>query len=220
MIAYAINVRNRCLYNSVIDNFKWYCRKKVSRCKQKAVKCRFTASIRTGTFFYKSKLNLSAIIRFMCCWLDNLPLTLIKKNTRIANQTAVDFSNFCRELIFDHMVTKSVPLGGPGKSVEIDESKFGRRKYNRGHRVEGQWVFGGFERETGRIFMVPVDKRDRATLLPIIENCILTGTTIHSDCWKAYDCLSDVGYQHLKVNHSLEFVDSETGACTNHIEAS
>ena len=118
------------------------------------------------------------------------------------------------------MVTCSVPLGGVGKQVEIDESKFGRRKYHRGHKVEGQWVFGGFERETGIIFMVPVEKRDRATLLPIIQKCILPGTTIHSYCWKAYDCLSDVGFQHLQVNHSLEFVDSKTGACTNHIEAS
>lgn len=40
--------------------------------------------------------------------------------------------------------------------VEIDESKFGRRKYNRG-RVEGQWLFGGFLRGTGRVFIVPVE---------------------------------------------------------------
>jgi hypothetical protein len=26
--------------------------------------------------------------------------------------------------------------------VEIDESKFGKRKHNRGHRVEGVWVVG------------------------------------------------------------------------------
>ncbi|CAG8848563.1 18529_t:CDS:2, partial [Racocetra persica] len=29
--------------------------------------------------------------------------------------------------------------------VEIDKSKFGKRKYNKGKRVEGQWVFGGVE---------------------------------------------------------------------------
>jgi len=40
----------------------------------------------------------------------------------------------------------SEKLGGPGKIVEIDESKFGRRKYHRGHHVDGQWVFGGIER--------------------------------------------------------------------------
>ena len=34
-------------------------------------------------------------------------------------------------------------IGGPGKHVEIDKSKFGKRKYNRGHFVEGQLVIGG-----------------------------------------------------------------------------
>ncbi|KAG1267082.1 hypothetical protein G6F66_014076 [Rhizopus arrhizus] len=30
--------------------------------------------------------------------------------------------------------------------VEIDESKFGKRKYNKGKRVDGVWVVGGVER--------------------------------------------------------------------------
>ena len=33
-------------------------------------------------------------------------------------------------------------IGGPGKFVQIDESKIVKRKYYRGHVVEGQWVFG------------------------------------------------------------------------------
>lgn len=42
-------------------------------------------------------------------------------------------------------------VGGFGQVVKIDESKFGRRKYHRGHRVEGQWVFGGVQRETAKL---------------------------------------------------------------------
>ena len=35
------------------------------------------------------------------------------------------------------------PICGIGKRVQIDESKFGKRKYNRGRRVEGQnWFLG------------------------------------------------------------------------------
>ena len=33
-----------------------------------------------------------------------------------------------------------------------------------------------------------------------------------SDMWKAYDCLQDEGYNHLTVNHSLNFIDPDTGA--------
>lgn len=43
------------------------------------------------------------------------------------------------------LIEESCKLGGPGKTVQIDESKIGKRKYHRGHHVEGQWVFGGIE---------------------------------------------------------------------------
>ena len=36
--------------------------------------------------------------------------------------------------------------------VKIDESKFVKRKYNRGRVVDGHWVFGGMERTTGECF--------------------------------------------------------------------
>jgi hypothetical protein len=58
------------------------------------------------------------------------------------------------------------------------------------------------------------------TLIRIIKDWILPGTTIIFDCWDSYDSLDEDGYQHLKVNHSITFKDSETGAGTNSIETS
>ncbi|KAM0685078.1 hypothetical protein COBT_003713, partial [Conglomerata obtusa] len=37
-------------------------------------------------------------------------------------------------------------IGGDDIIVETDESKFGKRKYNRGHKVLGAWVVGLVER--------------------------------------------------------------------------
>ena len=102
--------------------------------------------------------------------------------------------------------------------MEIDESKFGKMKYNCSRIVEGQWVFGGICRETKACFLVPEERRDKDTLLPIIRAHIFPGTCVMSNMWKAYDCLQDEGYNHLTVNHSLNFVDPDTGAHMQCIE--
>ena len=80
-------------------------------------------------------------------------------------------------------------IGGPGTHVEIDESKFRKRKYNRGRIIEGQWVLGAICHETKDMFLVTVPSCDKETLIPIIKDRIKPGTTILSDCWKSYDCL-------------------------------
>ena len=84
--------------------------------------------------------------------------------------------------------------------------------------MEEKWVFGGLCRETKACFLVPVERRDKETLLPIIRAQILPGTRVMSDLWRSYDCLKDEGYEHLTVNHSLNFVDPDTGAHTQGIE--
>lgn len=105
---------------------------------------------------------------------------------------------------------ETTPIGGEGMVVEIDEAKIGKRKYNRGREISGTWIFG-FERHTGKVFIVPVPNRTRETLLNVIKQWILPGTTIMSDMWRAYDCLNNEGFTHLRVNHSLNFVDPDTG---------
>ena len=66
-------------------------------------------------------------------------------------------------------------------------------KYHRCRYIEGQWIFGGICRETKACLLVPVERRDKDTLLLIIRAHILPGTRVMSDMWKAYDCLQDEG---------------------------
>jgi hypothetical protein len=54
---------------------------------------------------------------------------------------------------------RSAVLTRPSKSTR----KFGRRKYHKGHPVKGQWVFGGVESETGKMFLVPVTDKTADT---------------------------------------------------------
>jgi len=66
---------------------------------------------------------------------------------------------------------------------------------------------------------VTVEDCSQRTLLQIIKDNIKPRRTIISDYWKAYDCLNKEGFEHLKVNHSLTFVDPDSGAHTNTIES-
>lgn len=75
------------------------------------------------------------------------------------------------------------------------------------------------ERETGRMFLIPVEKRDADTLVPILEQYIKPGTTIITDCWKAYGKLDRAKFRLFTVNHSITYVDENTGAHTNTIES-
>jgi len=107
-------------------------------------------------------------------------LPMIKVQLGICQKTTVDWASFCREVLYHACTVNAeqlgrliIPylfpcinikkiisiLGGEGAIVEIDESKFGKRKFHRGHRVEGVWVFGAFERGSGRLLMAPVENR-------------------------------------------------------------
>jgi len=115
-------------------------------------------------------------------------------------------------------LNKQQSIGGENKIVELDEAKIGKRKYNTGRILRGQWVFGGIERGTQKVFVLPVPCRNTETLLPIIRKYVAPGSIIHTDQWRAYDALRNENYIHRTVNHSTNFVNPDTGVHTQNIE--
>jgi transposase len=105
------------------------------------------------------------------------------------------------------------PLSG---DVEIDETYIGgRRKLAQKYNNKSA-VFGAVERH-GRINAKHVKSTGVRVLMPIIEGSIETESTIHSDEYRAYKSLANLGYTHTTVNHStLEYVRGT--AYTNTIE--
>lgn len=209
-----------CVLLSNSDKYLWRCRKTYTNSSKKRVKCSSWRSIRANTIFENSNLSLSTILLIINFWCGGSSNKFIAEQCKVSERTVVFWAKKFQEVALDCCVYNAPKIGGPGKTVEIDESKFGKRKYHRGRRVDGTWVFGGVERDTGRIFMVPVKKRSANYLVPIIQHFILPGTTIVSDCWKAYGGLSSMGFDHLTVNHSISFKDPVTGEHTNTIEGS
>jgi len=65
-------------------------------------------------------------------------------------------------------------------------------------------------------FLVEVPNRTTEILVSLIERHI--APAVISDCWKAYTRLEEHGYNHLSVNHNIEFKNPETGAHTNTVE--
>ncbi|KII67307.1 hypothetical protein RF11_07731 [Thelohanellus kitauei] len=138
-------------------------------------KFKITASGSPGTWCYKCKLTIEKIILITYCFSLNFPNSLVQRETRIlqesiSTETIPDWYTYCIRRI-----------GGKGCTVEKDEVKFGKRKYNRGSLVDGVWVLGRICRETKECFQIPVPKRNRETLLPFICDNVLPGTTIITD---------------------------------------
>ncbi|XP_050502315.1 uncharacterized protein LOC126883535 [Diabrotica virgifera virgifera] len=97
-------------------------------------------------------------------------------------------------------------------TVEIDESYFFPRKYNRGAYRPGRWIFGAVERNSGKLFVIPVAAKSEEILLPIISRMILPGSIIVSDGWRAYTNIGRLEggvYEHRVVIHQQNFVDPD-----------
>ena len=191
-----------------------------SRGRCRTWRCNYKRSLFLGTWFSGVHLSVVTICKFNCLWLI-LPFprqNFIQTELGISRNTVVDWSSFCREVCVYWLGKCSQVLGCPGVVVEIDEAKFGKQKFNTDGVIDATWVFGGFERGSKNCFLVQVPSRGSDVLLDVIKTWIRPGTTVISDCWKAYDCLSTEGFVHQSVNHSMIFVDPHSGAHTQNIK--
>jgi hypothetical protein len=185
--------------------------------------CRISRSIFKDTIFNNCKIGRGKVLLMGYLWLMGSTQTEIEKLMQLDDKTVRYWVVLFRQCIeYDLNADQNDRMiGGDDIVVEIDETKFGKRKYNRGHRVEGVWVVGGVARTPGReMFAVKVSNRSAATLVQILQTYVRPGTTIITDCWKGYktDGLLDLDMLHSTVNHSECFVDPNSGAHTNTIE--
>lgn len=165
--------------------------------------CRKRMSLRCGSFFEHSNLPLTTIIEIMYWWCLDVKQSTVKMELGIScPNTLVDWFNFCRDICTAYLIDNQMPIGGAGVTVEIDESKFMHRKYHRGLHFNGNWILGIVERDNpANCVLIPCPNNDRssATLLPLIMQNVLPGTTILTDQWRSYNQLSNLGYVHNTV---------------------
>jgi len=75
-------------------------------------------------------------------------------------------------------------LGDVGEVVEIDECRISHQKYERGRIVEGLWILGMIHHGHSANYWLEIcsdNKRDKDTLLTLIQKHVTPGTEIHTD---------------------------------------
>ena len=135
--------------------------------------------------------------------------------SRISGISRVTVNKYVRaiRLRINELCEQDSPFSGP---VEVDESYFGARrvKGKRGRGAHGKTIVFGIYKRNGKVYAQIVPDVTRSSLLSVIQRKVASDSEIHSDSWRAYDGLVDLGYKkHYRVNHTIdEFVRG-----TNHI---
>jgi transposase-like protein len=162
----------------------------------------------------KRRISRYKISKIVECFVIDLTATQTSYFTGLNRNTINLWYNRFRTKIYKYQQEQfEKKLKG---TVEIDESYFGSRRVRgrhgllkRGRATHKQPVFGIYERK-GRVYTEIVPDATKRTLIGIIRGRIGLESIIHSDSWRAYDGLVDVGYEkHFRVNHSKEYVNNK-----------
>jgi transposase len=167
-----------------------------------------------------SDYRVKKIISHFCVDVDATKASLLLGMSRATiNRYYLEF----RELIWQQRQEEKRLLVG---IVEVDESYFGRGRprgvagpLRRGRGTLKKPVFGIFERN-GQVYTEVVPDCSKKTLHDIILGRVALESAIHSDSWRGYDGLVDVGFdKHLRVKHGENEFSKGKGIHINGIES-
>jgi transposase len=138
--------------------------------------------------------------------------------SRIADLTGLNRNTINRHIkLFRERIVilcnQNSPFSG---DVEVDESYFGakRVKGKRGRGAGGKTPVFGILQRGGKVYTEIIPDCAKKTLQGIIRGKVDPDSVIHSDTWRGYNGLVDMGYKkHYRVKHGHnEFVKGK-----NHI---
>ena len=149
-----------------------------------------------GTFLDKTHIRPWHLTLFINHWLQKKwDHRTVMKCLGWSEHTTIDWRSFCSEVTMAWFKNQD-SIGGDRVVVEVDETLFTKKKYERGRVLNQVWLFGGIEKFSQKKFIVPLTQgQDRSAkcVILLIKKYILPGSVIISDCWKAYSSLKDEG---------------------------
>ena len=139
----------------------------------------------------------------------------VQRQLGVTYKTAWRMCNLIRKYM--GYVDGDFPIGGPGKTVEADETFIGGRDLD-GAPDDKAVVLGIVERG-GDVLTRHVLGRHHTDMLPHLAHYVKAGSKIYTDDWSGYDALTERhGFEHEAINHSAkEYVRGDVH--TNTIEA-
>ena len=114
------------------DKYMWRCRKVNTVVKgDQKYKCKdVKLSIRHNSWLVDTKLMLEIVLELMYLWAQAFSINEIIHKLKLRKETVMEWSIFFTECCTSTIMDASQAIGGNGVEVEIDESKFGKRKYH------------------------------------------------------------------------------------------
>ena len=161
-------------------------------------------------YAYNSKISEAKIRQIVRLFSVDLNALQIVELANLNHNTVNRYLAAIRERIALYCETES-PVKG---EVEVDESYFGARRVKglRGRGALGKTMVFGLFKRNGRVYTEIVPDCSKKTLQKIIRGHVELESIIHSDGWRGYDGLVDLGYQkHFRVDHgSNEFANKHS----------
>ena len=167
------------------DSYNIFKRSRISRKKFRQILLYFSLDLTASQITILTGLNRNTVNRY---------LTLIRRSIAL------------------HCESKS-PFAG---EIELDESYFGAKRIRgkRGRGAYGKTIVFGIYKRNGCVYTEVVPNCSRRTLYAILKGEVNPDSTIHTDGFRTYDGVVDLGYlKHYRVNHSQD----EFAVGTNHI---
>ncbi|MCB1073854.1 MAG: IS1595 family transposase [Chlamydiia bacterium] len=150
--------------------------------------------------------------RIMRCFCVDITASKTAELLNINRNTINRYFLLFRQKIAEALQVASRNFSG---EIELDESYFGAKRVRgkRGRGAAGKTPVFGVLKRKGHVYVEVVKNCSKASLMPIIQGKILSGSTLYTDGWKAYDGLILNGYDHYRIFHS----ENEFARGKNHV---
>lgn len=105
-------------------------------------------------WFIRSGKRLHKHLHLIWLYWHKMPVSRILGGLNINSKTVCKWTPRLRRHCGDVFLREERLIGGKGFFVEVGETKIGKRKYNRGCRVDCVWVIVGIERPASKRFFL------------------------------------------------------------------